>query len=118
MVSDEELEAITSTDVEKLTEEYCKFFCLDQSTIPEITRYFRNVLDIAQELLQRRQADLAVWENAPDWANWYARDKNGQGYFYEKKPWACVVSWRYPGDGRVAPIIVQSWRSTLQERPK
>ena len=104
MISDEQLEKAADIDVAHPDE--------------NVMVRAAYIKEMAQELLQRRQADRAIWENAPEWANWYARDKNGQGYFYEKKPWACVVSWRYPGDGRVAPIIVQSWQSTLQERPK
>ena len=41
--------------------------------------------DMAQELLQRRQADRAIWENAPEWANWYARDSDGIE-FYRNAP--------------------------------
>jgi hypothetical protein len=27
-----------------------------------------------------------VFENAPDWAQWFAIDRNGDGYFYSHKP--------------------------------
>lgn len=73
------------------------------------------IKDMAQELLQRRQADRAIWENAPEWANWYARDA---GWFYQRKP--------QPGDsgewenlaGVAEPAMHDGWQYTLQERPK
>jgi len=70
---------------------------------------------VAQELLQRRQADRAIWENAPEWANWFARDV---GWFYQRKP--------QPGDsgewenlaGVAEPAMHDGWETSLQERPK
>ena len=38
--------------------------------------------EMAKELLQRREADRAIWENAPEWANWYARDSDGIEFYY------------------------------------
>ena len=71
--------------------------------------------EMAKELLQRRQADRAIWENAPEWAGWYARDA---GWFYQCKP--------QPGDsgewenlaGVAEPAMHDGWETSLQERPK
>ena len=74
-----------------------------------------EIAEIAQELLQRREAERAIWENAPEWANWYARDA---GWFYRRKP--------QPGDsgewenlaGVAEPAMHDGWETSLQERPK
>ncbi len=70
---------------------------------------------LCAELLQRRQADRAVWANAPKWANWFARDT---GWFYQHKP--------QPGEsgewvnlaGVAEPAMHDGWQYTLQGRPK
>lgn len=60
------------------------------------------------------------WENAPYWANYLARDKNGNWYWYENEPigfnsddeWIC-------GDGRAEIARNEShtdWKQTLEQR--
>ena len=76
---------------------------------------FVHVQEMAQELLAYREAECAIWENAPEWANWFARDV---GWFYQHKP--------QPGDsgewenlaGVAEPAMHDGWETSLQERPK
>ena len=73
------------------------------------------IKEMAQELLQQREAERAIWKDAPEWANWFARDA---GWFYQRKP--------QPGDsgewenlaGVAEPAMHDGWETSLQERPK
>ena len=70
---------------------------------------------LCAELLQRRQADRAVWANAPKWANWFARDT---GWFYQHKPKPGDNGEWEPSEGLVEPANHEGWKSTLQGRQK
>lgn len=72
--------------------------------------------DMAQELLQRRQADRAIWENAPDWAEWFARDSDSIGFYYSEEPEQGTDYWIE--GGRNCPMREWGWKSSKQERPK
>ena len=72
--------------------------------------------DMAKELLQCRQADRAIWENAPEWANWYARDSDGIEFYYFEEPELGTDCWIE--GGRNQPMRDWDWQSTKQERPK
>ena len=104
MISDEELECMASTETQN-------------STVAVV----RTVAEMAQELLAYREADRAIWENAPEWANWFARDEDGMERFFAKKPlpseWGWVLS-EDDQDSLHAPRLTDNWQSTLQERPK
>ena len=104
MISDEELECMASTEAQN-------------STVAVV----RTVAEMAQELLAYREADRAIWENAPEWANWFARDEDGMERFFAKKPlpseWGWVLS-EDDQDSLHAPRLTDNWQSTLQERPK
>ena len=71
---------------------------------------------LCAELLQRRQADRAVWANAPKWANWFARDADGMGFYYSEEPERGLNGW-FEG-GEFWPMRDDGWQSTLQECPK
>ena len=73
--------------------------------------------EMAKELLQCRQADRAIWENAPEWANWYAIDDDGCITWFENRPSHNDSFW-YPDGGRYGTDSLDGWQSTLQERPK
>ena len=76
-----------------------------------------DVKDMAQELLQRRKAEGTVWQNAPDWANWFAIDDDGCITWFENRPSHNDSFW-YPDGGRYGTESLDGWQSTLQERPK
>ena len=76
---------------------------------------------ICKELLAYREAERFIWEKAPEWANWFARDEDGMERFFAKKPlpseWGWVLS-EDDQDSLHAPRLTDNWQSTLQERPK
>ena len=99
MISDEELECMASTEAQN-------------STVAVV----RTVAEMAQELLAYREAERAIWDNAPEWANWFARDADGMGFYYSEKPERSLNSWVEGGQSR--SMSDDGWQSTLQERPK
>ena len=106
MISDEKLRAlveITATDVEE--DEFASSSM--RSTL---------VYKLCTELLARREAERAIWENAPDWANWYARDSDGIEFYYSEEPELGTDCWIE--GGRNQPMREWDWQSTKQERPK
>ena len=61
------------------------------------------------------------WNDAPEWASYLARDKNGTWFWYENEPtgfnaddeWNC-------GEGKAEMAHNNShsdWKETLEERP-
>ena len=115
MISDEELKRAVTTDVEL----EIMAFCVSQDmTVHQAETLVESALktqEMAQELLQQREAEHAIWENVPEWANWFALDA---GWFYQCKP--------HPGDsgewenlaGVAEPAMHDGWETSLQERPK
>lgn len=63
------------------------------------------------------------WSTAPDWAQWWALDANGQAYWYERKPFRGFSSWllgfgRGVLDKRISlPDGYDFWQKSLQNRP-
>lgn len=55
------------------------------------------------------------WKNAPDWANYWAMDWNGQCCWYENLPVKDFSSWRTK-DG-MSKIIATNWEDSLEPRP-
>lgn len=57
------------------------------------------------------------WKDAPEWAQWLARDNDGDYWWFENTP-SCGHSIWIESDGRVelayCPIY---WRDSLQGRP-
>jgi len=68
------------------------------------------------------------WSDAPKWANWLAKDKSGEWYWYENEP-NCFVSvlgenrlnpdleWWATGRHQLAEDDIY-WQSSLEQRPK
>ena len=104
MISDEELECMASTEAQN-------------STVAVV----RTVAEMAQELLAYREAERSIWEKAPEWANWYARDDDGMERFFAEKPLPSEWGWVLPEDAYdslQSPRLTDNWQTTLQERPK
>lgn len=57
------------------------------------------------------------WKDAPEWAQWLARDDDGDYWWFESKPSTGRSIW-LEGPGRVelaySPVY---WRDSLQGRP-
>ncbi len=72
------------------------------------------------ELERRVEADRAIWQNAPEWADWYAQDADGREFWFENRPIPDVDGvWRAYPEGQISLLNIQTrWQSTLQERPK
>lgn len=63
------------------------------------------------------------WSMAPKWAQWFAVDENGKGWFYAEKPTASDFAWGFADmwSGRdvvEGSFIFEHWKKTLIERPK
>lgn len=61
------------------------------------------------------------WSTAPDWANYLAKDSNGQWYWFEKKPLLSMMFWivNPSNDGKSEIVSEDSWwRNSLEEKPK
>lgn len=58
------------------------------------------------------------WKDAPSWANWLARDKDGNWFWYESTPEVIAQIWhsRY-GRVEVAARKETLWTETLEGRP-
>jgi hypothetical protein len=65
------------------------------------------------------------WNKAPRWAKWYAEDKNGKKYWYEKKPWINErwKCWNTEENNAYVKIFGktepnENWKDSLIKRPK
>ena len=70
---------------------------------------------LCTELLAYREAERAIWENAPEWANWFAHDA---GWFFQRKPKPGDNGEWEPSEGLMEPANHDGWKSTLQGRQK
>jgi hypothetical protein len=57
------------------------------------------------------------WKDAPDWANYLAKDVNGSWWWYEKKPKAEGSLWMKEKGSDQSNVICKNWRKTLESRP-
>lgn len=72
------------------------------------------------------------WNNAPQWAQYWAVDPDGRAFWYERKPsdfndlfcngtnvsgWYCEQDGRIKIDDRDAIGYSDCWTKTLQQRP-
>lgn len=59
------------------------------------------------------------WDDAPEWANYYATDNDGFSYWYARKPHLVSLAWAVEKGliCRNLPVI-KSWKDPLQSRPK
>ena len=74
------------------------------------------------------------WSDAPEWANWLAKDESGEWYWYENEPTRLVPV--FGGEGNIIGYelnpdskwgakgryqLVEDdiyWQSTLEQRPR
>ena len=73
--------------------------------------------------------DLIAWDRLPEWAEWVARDENGELYGYAKEPTLetdhGIYSCPFSGNRRIDDfpgIVVQigtcDWKESKQRRPR
>lgn len=55
------------------------------------------------------------WEDAPDWAQYLAKNSGGDWWWHEERPRVQSQIWRAKG-GRSAPAD-DDWEFSLEERP-
>lgn len=116
MISDELLKAILEVDARGYAESYRQYFGNTPNAVEAGTKAIQGMQEMAAELLQRRDADRAIWENAPDWAEWFARDSDSIGFYYSEEPEQGTDYWIE--GGRNWPMREWGWKSSKQERPK
>ena len=58
------------------------------------------------------------WNDAPEWANYLAQDKNGGWYWYENRPILEINRWDEEGQEpeRAYPRS-NEWQKSLQPKP-
>jgi hypothetical protein len=69
-----------------------------------------------QETLQQ----MPDWATAPEWAQWFAIDGDGEGFWYAKEPFKGDL-WYLPNGYVFAPcgnFDPTNWRTSLQQRPQ
>ena len=57
------------------------------------------------------------WKDAPDWANYLAKDASGVWYWHSDKPCISGKEWVSDGNAIYAGSEV-SWKYSFGERPK
>lgn len=76
--------------------------------------------------LERRPPGKPDWEDAPDWAEWLAQDKDGEWYWYEQKPSRCETYWKQVyystrfmlAGQQPTQDLDQDWADSLERRPQ
>jgi len=63
--------------------------------------------------------DKPSWDNAPEWANYLARNSNGKWRWYQLKPHFIEDGefWDYFSTNRTEEAFLENSESTLEERP-
>ena len=58
------------------------------------------------------------WNDAPEWAQYLAADKDGAWYWYEREPIACDVAFipEIFTDVDYAPLL--NWQDSVESRPE
>ena len=79
-----------------------------------------DVKDMAQELLQRREAERNAksWENAPEWAQYRITTHEGIQRYFENDPIPDDFGDFYSEGGRISIIMVDNWEDSVEERPR
>jgi hypothetical protein len=59
-----------------------------------------------------------TWDEAPEWANWLARDEDGTWGWFENEPRIRFNDGWYSDSGRYLTVEnYDYWRDTLEPRP-
>lgn len=58
------------------------------------------------------------WDDAPNWANYRAKDQYGSWIYFETKPIAHSEGWASQLLSKSEHVTHSDWKESLQERPK
>jgi len=58
------------------------------------------------------------WKDAPEWANYVAKDADGDWYWYASKPHRGHRAWSPNSRCEQAYADEEMWQDTLSERPE
>jgi hypothetical protein len=91
-------------------------------TLAEYARPAVRLLDVCDAY----DALAPDWTSAPEWAQWYALDADGEAGWYDDEPplvdglafWDCPDTYRTLVVGSVAIPIGIDWRLCLWQRPE
>ena len=107
MISDEELKCAATTNIEHEIMKFCFVKGLLIGDAKLMVERGLKIQEMAQELLQRRQAERAAssWDDAPDWAVSRRPGRPATWVYYDEADHKEIV------DGKI-------FLETLEERPK
>ena len=69
--------------------------------------------------MEQQEETRYDWSIAPEWAQWAATDKDGEMYWYDKKPLTGGISWinnHVSVSFDIAPEC-KDWKDSLEARP-
>ena len=120
MISDEELKAVSGVDVNLILKNYCLVFKIPQAEAEAAMGPVMRAQEMAQELLQRREAERNAksWENAPEWAQYRITTHEGIQRYFENDPTPDDFGDFYSEGGRISIIMVDNWEDSVEERPR
>ena len=135
-LSDEQVEMLSryvmkrsvTKSVKEVITEYLKTQTFAQpseaftAAMEEVSIRDEEIERLKTELEQLKSSQLKPnWDDAPDWANWLAQDKNGVWTWFENKPLVELVHGKFVSNYPVARFgkasDVKSWQQTLEQRP-
>lgn len=63
------------------------------------------------------------WDEAPEWAEWWAIDWGGRAYWYEYEPTIIGTAWYLESKGMIkicceSDTNYPAWRQSLRRRPQ
>lgn len=58
-----------------------------------------------------------IWEDAPDWAEWYAVDESGIGCYFSSEPTDGHKTWIVDSCDLYETRRIQNWEKSKQRRP-
>ena len=98
--------------------------CKTSEDIKEAIEWITKANDSAVKMegklkLYKQKADNKPdWKDAPEWANWLAKDKNGCWFWYEDNPSINDINNVWSSDKFIlcADNFCEDWKDSLEER--
>jgi hypothetical protein len=81
----------------------------------------RQYNETMKELEQLKLQKFAPnWDDAPEWANWWAQDSDGQWRWFELEPTVMTNGYLNDSDGKQESVtgFIKNWKQSLQQRPQ
>lgn len=84
--------------------------------------HFKSLSEIITEWLKTQtftQTQFTPnWDDAPDWAGWYAESSDNEKSWFEHEPDPAIFSWSVTGGQKQVIKDNVNWKQTLQHRPR